>query len=1047
MSHEAIKDSKNPISWMISNHVAANLLMLLFIVGGIIMGFNMKQEVMPEVSLDRINVVVAYPGSGPEEVEEGIILKIEDKLTGLEGIKKMTSTASEGSGKVTLELYEGVDVDTLVQEIKSEVDQIDNFPEDAERPTVTKLTRRNDVMSVAVYGKLDDKAVREYADRVKDDLLDMKEISQVELSAEKPFEITVEVPEQQLKKYNLTLSKVAAIIKNTSIDLPAGSVKESGGEILLRTSEKRYKGLEYHNIPIVVNSDGTFVRLGDIASITDGFADIDLRAEFDGQNAININIYRVGDEKPLDIAAVVKKYIIEKREVLPAGVNLEIWYDSSEILKDRMELLINNAYLGLGLVIITLAFFLQIRLAFWVSMGIPISFLGAFLVLPNVDVSINMISLFAFIMALGIVVDDAIIIGENIFTHRRMGKSPLQASIDGTKEVMGAVTFSVLTTVAAFTPLMYVTGVMGKFISNIPYVVITVLLVSLVEAFFILPAHLSGVKKPKESGLRDRLTHAIDRFINGPVRLSIELAVKFRYAVVVMSVVVLFLTVALMKSGVVKFRFFPDVEGDTINVELGMPYGTPVDVTARNTEIIVAKGMELIKKYEDKYGEGNILRNKYKVVGATFGRSGMKSSQGHLSTVIFYFHPADKRILSTNDFVKEWRKSVGALPGSEYITFASSLMNFGDNIDVRLDHKDFDVLEEAADRLKAEIKKYNNVGDIQDSFATSKEEIKFSLTPEGRVAGLTEADLAKQVRAAFYGVEALSFQRGKNEVEVNVMYPKKDRYSFEALKKLNLRTDAGVEIPFTSAAKIERGRGYSEIKRSEGKRVINVTANAAEPANPEEILAELSENFIPQMVADYPGMTWKLEGESERRKESMDSMKSGFLMAILVIYALLAIPFKSYFQPLLVMSAIPFGVVGAILGHFVMGYDVSIMSIFGIVALSGVVVNDSLVLIVFVNKAIEEGSSFYDAVVQSGVRRFRPIILTSLTTFFGLFPMLNETSLQARFLIPMAISLAYGILFATIITLFLVPSMYMITGDILGFFKKVYGSGEIKEEA
>jgi len=1037
--------NKGPIAWMAENPVVANLLMIVFIVGGLILGMNIKREVFPDITLDKVRVSVPYPGSTPEDVEEGIILKIEDKLSSVDGIEKITSTASEGFGTVVAELLEGEDVDAVLQDIKSEVDRIETFPEDAEKPVISKISRRMQVISVAVYGDIPEKSLREIVEGIREDLLAFPDISQVELFGARPYEISIEISEKTLTRYDLKLEQIANTIQKASQDIPAGTIKSQGGEILLRGKTKKYTGREYAGISVLTRADGTTIRLGDIATIRDGFEETDTFATFDGKPAVILNVYRVGDQGPLEISKTVRQYVAEKQHQLPKGVNIMTWFDMSEIFKDRLHLLMKNSYMGLVLVLIILSLFLEFRLAFWVSMGIPISFLGALCFLPMTDVSINMMSLFAFIMAIGIVVDDAIIIGESIYTHRLMGKTPVQAAIDGAHEVAGAVTFSILTTIAAFMPLLFVKGTMGKFVYMIPAVIISILTVSLIEAFFILPAHLSALKiktEKEKSGLRLMLMGKINSIIKGPYLRLLKLATKYRYLTVAIAVAAAILTAGMYASGIVKYRFMPHLEGDTARCTLQMPVGTPVEEVEHYEKYIVKQARELVDEYDAKRRDGqSVLRNISAIVGGTLSHGG-PSSQGNICQVLVYLRAADIRKISTKEFSDRWRRKIGEIPGAESLTYESDLRSFGKNINIRLSHTDFNVLKKAGERIKKTLAGYRGVEDITDNYEAGKQELRFKVTPEARTLGITETDLARQVRSAFYGAEALRFQRGRNEVKVMVRYPEEDRKNKGILQDMRIRTANGGEIPFLRAAVLNPGRGYSVIHRRDRKRVFNVMASTSEKTNPEEILNELSAGLLPQLIRDYPGLSWALEGEAERHKESIDSIKIGFTLALLGIYVLMAIPFKSYIQPVLVMMAIPFGFVGAIWGHLLTGYNLSIMSLFGMVALAGVIVNDSLILIDFINRAVRKGIPVRQAVLESGQRRFRPIILTSLTTFFGLVPIMSETSIQAKFLIPMALSLGYGILFATFITLLLTPSLYLILED----FRKYVVSSIFKKQ-
>jgi multidrug efflux pump subunit AcrB len=1029
---------------MAHNHVAANLLMMVFIIGGLAMGFSVKQEVFPEINLDRIQVSVAYPGAGPDEVEEGIILQVEENISGIDGIKEVTSVAAEGYGVVIALIRDGEDTDLILQDVKSAVDRIITFPEDAEKPVINKMLNRREVASLAIYGNVSERSLREQAEAMRDELLAMDEITQAELGGVRPYEISIEISEENLQRYNLTLNQVALRIRQASLDLPGGSVKAAGGEILLRTKERRYKGAEYGDIVILVNPDGSEVKLRDIATVHDGFEETDQFASFKGMPAAMVSVFRVGDEKPIVISEIVHEYMLEKRQTLPESIQVDVWNDTSELFESRLQLLRKNSMLGLILVLTILSMFLQIRLALWVMLGIPISFLGALLFMPSMDVSINMISLFAFIMALGIVVDDAIVVGENIFEHRQKGKKYLQAAVDGAQEVAIPVTFSILTSIAAFMPLVFVEGIMGKFIKVIPFVVISILIVSLIESLFVLPAHLSlggrKIEKKTRPSFADRMRKytvgTLERFIKGPYQRFLKLCLEYRYVSFATSIAILFLAIGITRGGIVKFRFLPDVEGDLIMVALEMPRGTPVENTAGVNDYLVETAIKVVEDYDRERGaDKSSLRQLYSVVGGTVAQGGPRgggaSSGAHLANILLLLTPSEERKYSASVIAKRWRKEVGEITGIDSLTFTSNLMHVGANIDVRFAHEDFNILEQSAQRLKDILTQYPGVSDIKDSYPEGKKELKIRLKPAARTLGITEENLGRQIRGAFYGAEALRLQRGRNEVKVMVRYPEEDRGNLWDFENMRIRTPDGGEIPLQQAAAISEGRGYSVINRADRKRVINVTASVDNTkANAEEIIGALKQTILNDLTSDYPGLTYDLEGQEKERRDSMASMGKGFILAMFAIYALLAIPFRSYTQPFLIMAAIPFGMVGAIGGHLIMGFDLSILSVFGIVALSGVVVNDSLLLIDQINRNRRQGQDLFMAVVEGGMRRFRPILLTSLTTFFGLIPIISETSVQAQFLIPMAISLAFGIMFATGITLLLIPNLYMMLEDL-----------------
>src|SRR5210317_285523 len=1032
------------IRWMAENHVAANLLMLVLIVGGVIMGFSIKQEVFPDITLDRIQVSVAYPGAGPEEVEEGVIFKIEENLTGVDGIKQVKSVAAEGYGSVIAEVTTEADIDLVLQDIKSEVDRITTFPKDAEKPVVSKMLNRREVISVVVFGELPERSLRELVEQVRDELLLEPGITQVDLSGVRPYEISIEIDETNLRRYGLTFDMIAQRIRQASLDLPGGTIKTGSGEILVRTKERRYVGHEYASIVILTTVDGTEVTLGDIATIKDSFEETDQFSLFDGQPAAMAKVYRVADQKPTEISDAVKRYVEVKRRQLPESVDLATWNDNSELFKSRKDLLTRNALLGLVLVFITLGLFLEIRLALWVMLGIPISFCGALLFMPAIGVSINMISLFAFIMALGIVVDDAIVVGENVYEQRQSGKPYLQAAIDGATEVAQPVIFAILTSVTAFLPLLFTSGIMGKFIMVIPAIVITVLLVSLVECLFILPAHLAIGQRVKTPGRllanlernRQRFGRHLQRIIDGPYQKALALCLEYRYTTVAIAVAVLLLAgIGMIGGGIVKFRFMPEVDADVIQVALELAPGSPVDLTAQVQDQVVKAGLDVVAEYDKKRSEGvSVMRHIFSNVGSAVADRGpagaFTSSGGNIASISMFLTPSELRGVPASEIANRWRELVGNIIGVETLTFTSTLIHLGANIDVQLAHNDFVVLDQAAERLKEMIATYPGTGDITDNYTLGKREVKVRLKAEARTLGITEENLGRQLRGAFYGSEALRLQRGRNEVKVLVRYPEESRQHFWDLETMRIRVPGGGEIPLQRAATLVESRGFSKINRTDRKRVINVTATVdSQSANAEEVVAAIKANDLPKLMADYPGLSYDMEGEDKNRRESMESMFKGFKLVLIVIFALLAIPFRSYSQPLLIMVAIPFGIVGAILGHFLMGYDLSILSMFGLVALTGVVVNDSLLLIDYVNRVRRKGTSLLDAVMEAGQRRYRPILLTSLTTFFGLMPMILETSVQAQFLVPMAISLAFGILFATGITLLLIPTLYMVLED------------------
>lgn len=1046
-------DKKGFLAWFAGNHVAANLLMLMIMISGVITIMNIKVEVFPETTLDTITVTVPYRGASPEEVEQGVCLRVEEAVVAVDGIKRMTSTASEGSGTVTLELEEYADPADVLDDVKSEVDRIITFPVETEKPIIAELTTRYEVVTVVLYGDVSERTLKELAEDVRTDLTALDNISQVDVAGVRPYEISIEVSEANLRKYSLSFDQVANAVKQSSIDIPGGSVKTQGGEILVRAKGQMYTGPEFEDIIVLTRNDGTKIRLRDIAKVVDGFDDSETSSRFDGQRASLVQVYRIAEQNALDIANTAKKYVAEKQRELPAGVSIATWEDESLILKSRINLLVRNGYIGLILVFLSLVLFLDLKLAFWTTMGIPISFLGAFWLMPAVDVSINMISLFAFIMVLGIVVDDAIVVGENIFRYRQMGMEPIDAAVKGVKEMAAPVTLAVLTTIFAFIPLLSITGIFGKILRTVPLIVICTLLISLVEALIILPAHLSGKKtqfKTKHHWL-DRfhkmIGNSLMRFVEGPFAKFSTFTVKWRYATIATAFLILLLTFGLIGGGVIKTTFIDSIEADNMVATLTMPQGTPVEQTIQVAKHIEEAALQIQAEVDaDRPGQPSIYRHMSTTIGAHTAEGGPVRedtagvSSAHLAEVNIELLDSESRgTISSTDLKNRWRDLVGEVPGVSSLTFISEIFSAGEAINVRLTHEDMDTLIEASEVLKIKLREFEGTGDISDSFEAGKAEIKLALKDEGRTLGLTLSDLASQVRQGFYGDEAQRIQRGRHDIRVMVRYPEEYRKSIADIENMRIRLASGAEIPFGTVADVEYGRGYSTIERAERARVVYVTSDVDENvANTDEINKALVNETLPELMAHYPGLKYDFAGEARERAESFGAMYQAFPIALMAIYGLLAIQFRSYFQPLIVMSAIPFGIVGATIGHICMGYNLGFLSFFGIVALSGVVVNDSLIMIDLINRERAEGINLVQIIRDSVTKRFRPILLTTITTFFGLIPMLMEKSLQARFLIPMAISLAFGVAFATMITLILVPSLYMVLEDVGSIFGRMW---------
>jgi multidrug efflux pump subunit AcrB len=1039
------------IAWFARNGVAANLLAVLVVAGGLITVGHIKKEVFPEFSSDLINVSVVYPGAAPAEVEEGICVRIEEAIQSLEGIKQITSHAGEGLGTVRVELLPNVKARDVMDDIKTRVDAIDTFPVEAERPIVEEVLLRKQVINVAVSGPADEATLKRLGERVRDEISALPGVTQVELANARPYEISIEISEEALRRYGLTFDDVARAVRRSSLDLPGGSIKTSGGEILLRSKGQAYRGPDFEKLVLRTNPDGSRLELGDVGRVVDGFAETDQSARFDGQRSVLVQVFRVGDQSALDLSSTVSKYVEQARGRLPEGIQLTTWQDDASYLRSRLDLLQRNARNGLILVFLVLALFLRFRLAFWVTLGIPVSFIGSIWLMPTLDVSINLISLFAFIVVLGIVVDDAIVIGENVHTYQHHGKPGLIGAIEGAQELAVPVVFAVLTTVAAFYPLISVEGNTGKVMRVIPLIVIPTLLFSLTESLFILPSHLSGLTSRMEgrhtrgiAGWWDRFqfvfVRSLDWFIRRVYQRLLDLSLRWRYLTVALAVATLFLTFGLMRGGWIRFYFFPPVEGDNVAAMVTMPLGTPVEVTAEAVRRLEEAAWKVRDEIEKEPGQHGLYRHVLASVGQQPFRANQSRSAGgvgttysgsHLGEVHIEVAPSEERHITSTEIANRWRAMTGPVPNAVELVFTASVFSSGQPINIQFTGPDIDELKTVADQLKLRLADYPAVFDISDSFRAGKEEIKLAIKPEAEALGLTLADLARQVRQAFYGEEAQRIQRGRDDIKVMVRYPAGARRSLGDLENMRIRTPDGHEVAFSAVAQAHPGRGYADIKRVDRRRAVNVTADV-DPAKgePDKIIADLENSILRDIQAEHPRVRYTFEGARREQADTLGGLIRGFFLALVIIYGLLAIPFKSYLQPIIVMTAIPFGIVGAVWGHVIMGMDLTVLSMFGLVALTGVVVNDSLVMVDYVNRKRRQGVPIGTAVRNSGVARFRPILLTSLTTFAGLTPLLLERSVQAKFLVPMAISLGFGVMFSTFITLLLVPSGYIILEDL-----------------
>ncbi len=1028
------------IAWFARNDVAANLLMgTILLLGLTILNTRIPLEVFPSTEIRQVSINMSLRGATPEDAEQGVAILLEEAVADLQGIKQIVSRSAEGSVAVRLELENGVDSQRLLNEVKSRVDAVNNFPVNAEKPIVSIPKRQREVISVVVAGPQSEKEIRQMAEHVRDDILRIDGITQVELDSVRPYEITIEVNQDTLRQYNISLNQVSTAIANSSRDLSSGNIKTLGGDILIRSSGQAYRQDEYDNIVILTQNDGSLIRLKDLARVTDGFDDSEFSSRFNGKNAAFVDVYRIGDESAIEVAEKVRNYLAQQQPKMPHNVELTYWRDRSVIVKNRISTLTGNAIQGGILVLLLLTLFLRPAIAIWVFIGIPVSFMGAFFLMPLMGVTLNIFSLFAFILVLGIVVDDAIVTGENIYSHLRHSETGLQAAIRGTQEVSVPVTFGILTTIAAFLPLAFIEGRRGDLFAQIPVVVIPILLFSLIESKLVLPSHLKHIKLRKDkndskfSKFQERFADGFERAILKYYQPVLGLCLRNKLSTLLAFIGVLAVIISLLTNGWMRYTPFPRVESETARASLSMPAGTPYAVTDHYISKMTDAAFKLKAKYYEREGVDLILD-----INSTTGSNG-RSQGSHLGRVLFQIVPPEERELKirSSQLMREWRAMIGEIPGAQSLTYRAEIGRTSDPIDIQFSGIDFNTLSEVADKLKDQLALYPALFDITDSLAQGKEELQIELNAHAYALGLDRNSVLSQIRAAYFGVQVERIQRGRDDVRVMLKLPKEERQSVAGLENLLIATNSGQNIPLSQLATLTPGISPTSIMRIDRYRTISVSADANKAeANMTLIQGELRQ-FIDDLLLQYPGIHYKFEGEAREQRESFDSMYYGLIILMFVIYALLAIPFKSYIQPIIVMSVIPFGIIGAVGGHWIMGMDLTMLSLMGMMALVGVVINDSLVLVDYINKQYrEKAMPLMEAVLTAGAARFRPVILTSLTTFIGLMPLLFEKSTQAQFLIPMAVSLAFGILFATFITLILVPINYLLTERMRLFFIK-----------
>ena len=1044
---------KGLIAWFAANHVAANLLMFMILAFGVASVLTIRKQTTPDFELNNIQIQVPYLGAAPQEVEEGVVIKIEEAIQDIEGIVEIRSVAREGVGTVTAEVAIGEDLNEILGEIKTRVDAISTFPGLTEKPVIYKQEFPIHVVFVSIYGALDEFGRKAIAQQVRDDLMLLPTVNQVEILGDRDYEISIEIREETLRKYGLTMTEVSDAIRSSSVDMPGGAVKTAGGDILLRTEGQVYTGAEFARLVLRTFPDGTRLTLGDIATIRDAFVETDGYARFNGKEVAMMRVLAGGQQNELETADAVRSYIERKRDALPDGVEMELWVDRSHYLRDRLEMMVSNLLQGAALVFLILTLFLRLKVAAWVTVGIPIAFFGALWLMPHGPwpVTINLISLFGFILVLGIVVVDAIIIGESAYTSIRAHGHSLDSVVKGAKKVAVPATFGVLTTIAAFAPTLFVGGQVGPFFEAMSVVVILCLLFSLVESKLILPAHLvrAHIKPVDEKAIfapyrevsllrrvpkffqrvQRRFQHGLHFVIHDRYAPLLEKALRARGVTVSLFVAALILAIGVMNSGIVRVVLFPEVPGDFIQTSLTMHDGTSPQARNRVLDRLEAAVLEV---NEELLAEHPGIEDPVNHL-AVF-------TQGDTGGFILVEMPMDEtRPLHGDDIISRWREKIGELPGVKELDFqGGDGFGGGPPLSFSFSGNRYEALELAAAELEDKLREYEGVFDIRNTLSSGGQEIRLSIKPEAEALGLTMSMLGRQVRQAFYGEEAQRIQRGQDEVKVMVRYPRDERRSLANLENMRIRTPAGDEVPFEAVAEIGYGRAYTSIARQDRKRTVTVSADIdPQIVEPGEIIREISSDFIPPLLARYPGVSYRLEGASQEQMDFVRNITMASVAALFLIYALIAIPLRSYVQPLIIMSVIPFGMIGALLGHWIMGAALSMFSLFGLIALAGVVVNDSLIMISFINEARRAGRPLYQVVIESGTQRFRAIILTSLTTAAGLLPIILEKSVQAQFVIPMAISLGFGILFATVITLFLVPSLYLLERDLRGWLRRM----------
>ncbi|NWL16569.1 efflux RND transporter permease subunit [Pseudoalteromonas sp. Scap03] len=1036
-------DEKGLIAWFARNPVAANLIMIFILIGGLLTALTIRKQAFPQFESNWVSIQAVYPGAAPQEVEEGITIKIEENLEGTEGIKRLITYSNRGYAQAWVEIEEKYDAKEALDEIKAQVDSINTFPAGMERPVVQREKFQQEVMILALYGDMSYYQLKELGNDIKDELQNLPHVNLVDFYSGLDYEIGIEISPDKLREYGLTFRDVSNAVQSFSTNMSAGQIRSDTGYISMRVEKQAYRGGEFEKLPLITLPDGAQIKLGDVATINDGFEEGLLYSKYNGKNSLSFEIDASKDQDITVVAKVLKKYLADKANQLPAGVKLSPIVDLTYYLEGRLDMMVDNMVWGGILVMLVLALFLPLRLAFWVMMGLPVSFLGAFLFMPIgfLDITINMVSLFAFIIVLGIVVDDAIVVGESASAEIEKHGHSLNNVIRGVKRVAMPATFGVLTTIAAFLPQAMASGPSAAFSKAIGVVIILCLIFSLIESKLILPAHIAAMnpRKPNPKNPLHKLRNAVDsglkHFVEHYYTPFIGRCIHYRYTVIIGFLCILIVSAGLFAGGMVKFVPNPKIPHDFPRISLEMNLASSEQATLETARKIENVLLSVDKELEQQYGQSMIRDLSVSLRGRTNASIMAILVEPHL-------RPIDTFELSTM-----WREKMPPLPGLKTLTIQDSIFGGGrDDGDVsfRLEGKNADELKEVSSKLKAKLQSMEGVGDVNDSLQSATDEVQLDLKPLAYSMGLTLADVASQVSFSYYGLEAQRILREGEEIKVMIRYPQSERNSISNIQDTRIITPAGAEVSLSEIAIVKLVDGVSSIRRENSNRTVNVWAAVnSDEVEPFAIAQEIRDVYLPALLKNYPGVKSNVAGRIQEEMESANEQLRDFAISLMIIFALLAIPLRSYSQPLIIMSVIPFGVVGAMFGHMALGMTMSGLSMFGIIAVAGIVVNDSLVMVDFVNKARAEGVAIKEAVMQAGARRFRAILLTSVTTFIGVMPIIMETSLQAKIVIPMAVSLAFGVLFATVITLILIPCQYVALEDTKRIIRKWRGKDPI----